>query len=98
MQFDRVAHQAYADDKTARQIQALLDAGHGGRVLVAHDRVPYFYESYTSPNKSADGWKFNQSDFTVCTSGLVEALVRQGVDESSIRTILVDNPRSVLAF
>lgn len=99
IQFDRVGHaEKYANDKLARQIRALIDAGHLSRIFVAHDHVPYFYEPYTEPKRSTDGWKFNNSDFTVCTTGLVDALKKQGVSKAQIQTILVGNPRRVLAF
>lgn len=99
IQFDRVGHaEKYGNDKLARQIRSLIDAGHVSRILVAHDHVPYFYEPYTQPKKSADAWKFNKSDFTVCTTGLVEALKEESVSDAHIQAILVDNPRRVLAF
>jgi phosphotriesterase-related protein len=99
IQFDRVGHaEKYGNDKLARQIRELVDAGHVSRILVAHDHVPYFYEPYTEQKKSTDGWKFNNSDFTVCTTGLVESLTKAGVSDAQIQTILVDNPQRVLAF
>jgi phosphotriesterase-related protein len=99
VQFDRVGLSgSYSAEKIARQIKHLVDAGHAGQVLVGHDLVPYFYDDYTAAKKTAEGWKAEECDFTIVTTKLTKALADAGVADRDIRTILVDNPRRVLAF
>jgi len=99
VQFDRVGHaEKYANEKLARQIRALIEAGFAERVLLAHDHVPYFFTDYAAEKKTVAGWKFNDSDFTVALTSLPAALQAVGVTDQQIETLLVHNPRRVLAF
>jgi phosphotriesterase-related protein len=99
VQFDRVGLSgSYSSEKIARQIKHLVDSGHTKQILVGHDLVPYFYENYTATKKSAEGWKVEDCDFTIVTTKLTKALTDIGVSEQDIRTILIENPRRVLAF
>ncbi len=99
VQFDRVGHfEKYGNEKIARQIKSLIDAGFKKQVLLSHDHAPYFYEGYTQQQKPAQAWKTLESDYTVVTTGLVEAMLKQGVSKTDINTMLVENPKRVLAF
>lgn len=99
VQFDRVGLSgSYSAEKIARQIKHLVDAGHVRQILVGHDLVPYFYEDYTAEKKSIEGWKPEHCDFTIITTKLTKALADLGVSQQDVKSILVDNPRRVLAF
>ncbi len=99
VQFDRVGHhEKYANEKISRQIKLLVDAGFAKQILLSHDHGPYFYEDYANPKKSKSGWKKNDSDFTVVTTGLVKAMKAVDVSQAEIHTMLVENPKRVLAF
>jgi phosphotriesterase-related protein len=97
VQFDRVGHEHYEPEKTARQMKRLIDAGFVKQILAAHDHVPYFYQPH-APGIREQGWKVKESDYTVVTTKLVAALKHDGVKPDDIRTILVDNPARALAF
>lgn len=99
VQFDRVGHhENYANEKIARQVKLLVDAGFTKQIVFSHDHGPYFYEGYASSNRSKDGWKKTDSDFTVVTTELVKAMKQADVSETDIQTMLVENPKRVLAF
>ena len=86
LQFDRIGAQNYRLETQALQI------------LVSHDRVPYFYSSYTEKEKTVEGWTASRLGFTLVSTGLVGSLLGLGVSKEDIRTILVKNPARVLAF
>ena len=79
-------------------IHNLIAGGFVRRILVSHDHVPYFYGEFSAESKSSHGWREKQADFTIVTTRLVASLEQLGVSPSQIRTILVENPRRVLAF
>lgn len=98
IQFDRIGGENYTVEKTARQILRLVEAGFARQVLVSHDVAPCFYEEFAAERKSPSRWKLEDADYTVVTTRLVPALKEEGVSDSDIRQILVENPRHVLAF
>ena len=98
VQFDRVGHENYEIDKMGRLIKGMVDAGYAKQVLVGHDHVPFLYRNFAQQEKPSDGWQRLNPDFTVITKKLVPELARQGVSAEHVRTILVENPRRVLAF
>lgn len=98
VQFDRVGHDKYKCDKIARQIQRLVAAGHAERVLVGHDHVPFVYKNYAQAEKPVEGFQENEADFTIVTTQLPVALREAGISDQVIHTILIENPRRVLAF
>ena len=98
LQFDRVGAGKYDCDKQARLIHNLIAGGFVRRILVSHDHVPYFYGDFWAESKGSHGWREKQADFTIVTTRLVASLEQLGVSPSQIRTILVENPRRVLAF
>jgi phosphotriesterase-related protein len=98
VQFDRVDHKNYEIDKQARQIKYLLDRGFAKQVLVSHDHSPYYYPEFTAAKKTGDGWKKLEPDYGTVTTKLVPALKNLDVSAADIRTILIENPRRVLAF
>ena len=99
VQFDRVGHaEKYGNKKIARQVKALVDSGHVKQVFFSHDNGPYFNNDYAGTKGSDSDWKITQSDYTVVTTGLVKAMKTQGISDSDIQTMLVSNPRRVLAF
>ncbi len=98
LQFDRVGARNYECDKQARLIQNLVEGGFLRQILVSHDHVPYFYGEFAAEKKGTDGWRENRVDHTIITTRLVASLEHLGVSPQEIRTILVENPRRVLAF
>jgi len=98
VQFDRVDHEKYEIDKQARQIAKLVEVGFVRQVLVSHDHLPYYVPNYAAEEKSAQDWKALEPDYTTITTKLIVSLRKLGVSPSEIRTILLDNPRRVLAF
>ena len=98
VQFDRVGHEKYPVDKIARQIKELVDAGFVQRVLIGHDHVPFVYRHFAQRQKPADGWEAREADFTVAPLKLTAELLAQGISQQQVDTMLVENPRRVLAF
>ncbi len=98
LQFDRIGAQNYRLETQALQIQYLIDRGYLDQILVSHDRVPYFYSSYTEKKKTVEGWTASRLGFTLVSTGLAGSLLGLGVSKEDIRTILVKNPARVLAF
>lgn len=98
VQFDRVAHSRYAIDKIVRQVKVLVDRGHAERVLLGHDLVPFVYSRFSEQEKPVEGWKANEVDLTTIPVGLAGALQAAGLSAGQVRTLLVENPRRVLAF
>ncbi len=98
LQFDRVGAGNYDCDKQARLIHNLIAGGYERRILVSHDHVPYFYRDFSAESKGSQGWRENRADFTIATTKLATSLEQLGVPSDQIRTILVENPRRVLAF
>ena len=98
VQFDRVDHEDYGIDKQARQIVSLVEAGFVEQVLLSHDHAPYYYPDFAAELKSSNEWKALEPDYTTVTTELAASLREHGVSKSEIRTMLVDNPRRVLAF
>ena len=74
VQFDRVGLSKYKPGDTAQQIKSLIDSGHTERILVSHDAVPYVYTKYAEFDNPVDGWKFDDVDFTICSTSLIEAV------------------------
>lgn len=98
VQFDRVGHPGYETARLARQIKHLVGRGHGQRVLVGHDQVPFFYGHPKASPKPAIGWEIRPTDFTIALVKLRPALLAAGVSADDVRKIFVDNPRRALAF
>ncbi|MBP86975.1 MAG: hypothetical protein CMJ64_09705 [Planctomycetaceae bacterium] len=98
VQFDRVDHAKYGIDKQARQIAKLVEGGFVKQVLLSHDHAPYYFPNYTAKEKRPEDWKALEPDYTTVTTKLVASLGMLGVSKSEIRTMLVDNPKRVLAF
>lgn len=98
VQFDRVDHDAYGIDKQARQVASLVEAGFVSQILLSHDHVPYFLPNFTAEQKGPEDWKAFKPDYTTVTTKLAAALETLGVSRSALRTMLVDNPKRVLAF
>ncbi len=98
VQFDRVDHEDYGIEKQARQVVSLIEAGFVKQVLLSHDHAPYYYPEFAAREKTAEDWKALDPDYTTVTTELTAALVELGVSRSEIRTMLVENPRRVLAF
>jgi phosphotriesterase-related protein len=98
VQFDRVDHAEYGIEKQARQIGRLVEAGHVRQVLVSHDHAPFYCAIFAAETKQREDWKATDPDYTTVTTKLVEALKGMVVSPADLRTILVENPRRVLAF
>ena len=98
VQFDRVDHAEYGIEKQARQIARLIEAGYVRQVLVSHDHAPCYYPEFAAETKRPEDWKALEPDYTTVTTKLVESLAAMSVSKADLRTILIDNPRRVLAF
>ena len=98
LQFDRVGSANYNCDKQARLIHNLIARGFEQQILVGHDHVPYFYRDFSVETKASQSWREKRANFTVVTTKLVDSLEQLGVSRRQIRTILLENPRRVLAF
>jgi phosphotriesterase-related protein len=98
VQFDRVDHAEYGIEKQARQIARLVEAGHVRQVLVSHDHAPFYCANFAAEMKQPEDWKATAPDYTTVTTKLAEALKGMAVSPADLRTILVENPRRVLAF
>lgn len=98
VQFDRVGLSKYKPGVTAEMIKRLVETGHTERILVSHDAVPYVYTKYAEQNHEAEGWEFDEVDFTQCSTSLIEEMKKLDIDEKTIHTILVVNPQRVLAL
>jgi len=98
VQFDRVGHEDYPVESQARQIKSLIDAGFVKQILTSHDHAPFYYPEFAAETKQADQWKPVDGDYGVVTTRLLKQLKQLGVTEKQIRTILIENPRRVLAF
>lgn len=98
VQFDRVGHAKYELPKIGRQIRRLFDAGHGKRVLVGHDLVPFVYSDFSNPEKRLGAWTANPVDLTTIPKALAKELSSQGLSNEQIHEIYVENPKRVLAF
>jgi predicted metal-dependent phosphotriesterase family hydrolase len=49
-------------------------------------------------DKRPEDWRDSEPDFTTVTTKLVESLRNLGISKADIRTMLIENPRRVLAF
>lgn len=98
VQFDRVDHKEYSIDSQARLIRQLVDAGFIKQILVSHDHAPFYYPDFAQAKKTAEGWKALDPDYTTITTKLVAALKKLDLSPAELRTILIENPRRVLAF
>lgn len=98
VQFDRVGHENYEMEKMGRLIKSLVSAGFTERVLAGHDLVPFVYRKFYQRDKPLDGWQANAADLTTIPVALAGELRRQGLTDAQVRTILIANPRRVLAF
>lgn len=98
VQFDRVGHKEYGVAKQARQIVRLIREGFVKQLLVSHDHAPYYYPEFSQPKKRTSAWKALNPDYTIITRQLVPELKKQGATEPDLRTMLIENPRRVLAF
>ncbi len=98
VQFDRVGSGQYPVDKQARQIASLIQAGFVKQLLVSHDSAPFSFSKDKEATKRVEDWNSGKADYTTVTTKLVEALGKLSVSKAEILTILVENPRRVLAF
>ena len=74
----------------AELIMGLAERGHLGRILVSHDAGSYTVgEPGGGPEKSRG--------YDLISRELVPDLISRGLPEEGIRTLLVENPRAVLA-
>jgi phosphotriesterase-related protein len=77
-------------ERRAGQVAALAARGHLARVLVSHDAGAY---TVGEPGGAPDGFR----PYDTVMTELVPSLRSLGMGEAEVRTLLVDNPRTVLA-
>ncbi|MBI2912175.1 MAG: phosphotriesterase [Chloroflexi bacterium] len=85
--FDRLGRNGATDDQRAQQIKALVDAGHAQQVVVSCGSVAY-----------PIAWPPSPQSLPYLLEGFVPQLRAAGLSEAAIQTILVENPRRLLAF
>jgi phosphotriesterase-related protein len=83
--FDRVTAGSVPDDKKVRMIQAFLDAGYQGNLLLSSD--------FTGRRTEARPGAYGRT-----VAIFVPKLLQAGIKEETIHAILVDNSRRYLAF
>lgn len=76
-----------AAERIATQVKTLIDAGLAHRILLAHDVC---IQGQLTGNGGGG--------FAYISNHVLPALAAKGVDEATIRTIMVENPRRVLTF
>lgn len=74
-------------ERIATQVKTLIDAGLTDRILLAHDVC---IQGQLTRNGGGG--------FAYISNHVLPALAAKGVDEATIRTIMVENPRRVLTF
>lgn len=85
--FDRLGHGGATDGQRAGAIKALVDAGHAERVVVSCGSVAY-----------PIAWAPSPQPLGYLLEGFVPQLRQAGVSDAAIQTILLQNPRRLLAF
>ncbi|WP_153770199.1 phosphotriesterase [Labrenzia sp. CE80] len=76
--------QCPSDEECARAIVRLVEAGHGGRVLLSHD----VFLKMMLTHYGGNGYAFVLRHF-------LPRLARQGLDEKTLQCFMTDNPRAV---
>ena len=85
--FDRLGGGPEADGHKVPMVQAMLDAGHAERVLLASD----FALASDTQRRGGAGYAKTITQF-------VPMLREAGVDDATIRTLTIDNPLRFMAF
>lgn len=105
---DRVGMILAPDTQRADNIAALVDAGHADRVCLSHDasccfqspRFPYPLPEGMPESMSAELMpamvQTMNLPFTYLFTEFLPQLAQRGVDDATINSILVDNPRRLL--
>ncbi|MEP4030844.1 phosphotriesterase-related protein [Roseibium polysiphoniae] len=76
--------QCPSDEECARAIARLVEAGHGGRILLSHD----VFLKMMLTHYGGNGYAFVLRHF-------LPRLARQGLDEKTLQRFMTDNPRAV---
>ncbi len=76
--------QCPSDEECARAIVRLVEAGHGGRILLSHD----VFLKMMLTHYGGNGYAFVLRHF-------LPRLARHGLDEKTLRRFMTDNPRAV---
>jgi phosphotriesterase-related protein len=92
--YDRYGMEALApDEQRNRTLAALVRAGHAGQILVSQDHATHI-DYFTTEQRQQ---MFPEWSYTHLMERALPRLRREpGIDESVIRTLLVDNPRRLL--
>ena len=85
--FDRLGGGPESDGRKVPMVQALLDAGHAERVLLASDFA-----------LASDLQRNGGAGYAKTITQFVPMLREAGVDDATIRTLTIDNPLRFLAF
>jgi phosphotriesterase-related protein len=85
--FDRLGGGPEADGRKVPMVQALLDAGHAERVLLASDFA-----------LASDLQRNGGAGYAKTITRFVPMLREAGVDDATIHTLTIDNPLRFLAF
>lgn len=92
--FDRfgMAHTG-SDEDRVRTLLALLELGYAERIVLSHDAA--FFSRVTPPSwraREAPDWNMAH-----LSRSILPRLRAEGVDDATVRQLMVDNPRRVLA-
>jgi phosphotriesterase-related protein len=89
---DCVGLPSRSDEEYAQIAADLIEAGYAGQVILSHDAIAYA--------RGVEGvWQREEcgGDYAVVHRSLLPLLRRRGVSEETLVSLLVDNPRKVLA-
>lgn len=88
LEYDAIGSNAFADEWFVEHIQRVIEAGFGEQLLLSHDRGWY------DPSKPRGG---AQLPYTYLFETFLPKLRAAGVDDATIETLLVRNPRRAFA-
>lgn len=89
IEYDNVREDRAANRKTIENIQAMVSAGYGDRILLSHDAGWY------QPGAINGG---KQTPYTYLTDCFIPALREAGADHALIQQLTIENPRRAFAI
>lgn len=90
---DMVGLPARTDKEYAQMAFDLIEAGYASQIVFSHDNV-----GYSRGLMRVYGEEWLTGDFTVVQKRLLPLLAQAGVDEETLSSIIVENPRRILAI
>lgn len=91
---DCVGSPARSVEENADIVLDLLEAGHGAQIVFSHDQTAYARD-IIEIFKGETGWL--TGDFSVVSTQLIPLLRSRGVDEATLASFMIGNPKRILA-